>query len=114
MDYFPLLKKAGYCILEAENTIRKERTAIMRSYKKKKKEMQKLRLEQAICNQCGKEIKVEDGIIKEGCFSVDYPFDYFSDKDGFIYSLDLCEPCFDAWIKGFKKPVEIRESREFL
>ncbi len=78
------------------------------------KEVQDLQLEQVICNQCGKELKVEDGILKEGCFCAEHAFDYFSEKDGYIYSLDLCEKCFDAWIKGFKKPARIIETREFL
>ena len=66
------------------------------------------------CNQCGKELLVQDGILKEGCFRVDYPFDYFSNKDGYIYSFDLCEVCFDKWLNGFKKPAQITETKEFL
>lgn len=73
-----------------------------------------LQLTKVFCNQCGKELVVEEGIVKEGCFSVDYEFDYFSNKDGYIYSMDLCEECFDKWIKGFRNPVEIMEIKEFL
>ena len=80
----------------------------------KEKETWESELEQVVCNQCGKRLKVEDGILKEGCFSAEYVFDYFSEKDGFIYSLDLCEECFDLWIKGFKEPAQITETREFL
>ncbi|MCI6812879.1 MAG: hypothetical protein SOX11_03440 [Lachnospiraceae bacterium] len=80
----------------------------------KEKETWESELEQVVCNQCGKRLKVEDGILKEGCFSAEYVFDYFSEKDGYIYSLDLCEECFDLWIKGFKEPVRITETREFL
>ena len=84
----------------------------MRIYKNR--EIQELELSKVVCNQCGKELKVEDGILKEGCFWVDYAFDYFSEKDGYIYSLDLCEGCFDSWTEGFKEPVRIRETKEFL
>lgn len=80
----------------------------------KEKETWESELEQVVCNQCGKRLKVEDGILKEGCFSAEYAFDYFSEKDGYIYSLDLCEECFDLWIKGFKEPAQITETREFL
>ena len=80
----------------------------------KEKETWESELEQVVCNQCGKRLKVEDGILKEGGFSAEYAFDYFSEKDGYIYSLDLCEECFDLWIKGFKEPVRITETREFL
>lgn len=84
----------------------------MRVYQEKEK--QQLEIQKVYCNQCGKELLVEDGIVKEGCFHTEYAFDYFSKKDGFIYSLDLCESCFDAWIKGFQKPVQITETKEFL
>ena len=84
----------------------------MRAYKEK--EFKELELSKVYCNQCGKELLVEEGILKEGCFSVDYEFDFFSNKDGYIYCFDLCEECFDSWINKFKNPVEIRETKEFL
>ena len=79
-----------------------------------KKEKQELQLQSVICNQCEKELVVEDGIVKEGCFHTEYEFDYFSHKDGYIYSFDLCEHCFDEWIKGFQNPVRVTETKEFL
>ena len=84
----------------------------MREYKEK--EQKELELANVVCNQCGKELLIEDGILKEGCFSIDYQFDYFSDKDGYIYSFDLCEECLDKWIQNFKIPVHIQETKEFL
>ena len=84
----------------------------MREYREK--EQMELQLTKVYCNQCGKELVVEDGIIKEGCFSVDYEFDYFSNKDGYIYSFDLCEMCFDQMISKFKNPVQVTETKEFL
>ena len=84
----------------------------MRAYKER--QQQELELSKVNCNQCGKELLVEDGILKEGCFSIDYKFDYFSNKDGYIYRFDLCEHCFDQWIRKFKMPVEIEETKEFL
>lgn len=84
----------------------------MRAYKEK--EAQETELEKVVCNQCGKELLVEEGILKEGCFSVDYSFDYFSNKDGYIYSLDLCEECFDKWTEHFRYSPKIQETKEFL
>ena len=84
----------------------------MRSYQQKEKCETQIR--NVFCNQCGKKLLVEDGILKEGCFHVDHVFDYFSNKDGCIYSLDLCEACFDGWIRSFKHPVQIKETKEFL
>lgn len=78
------------------------------------REQMEPQLTKVFCNQCGKELVVEDGIVKEGCFSVNYEFDYFSNKDGYIYSLDLCEECFDKWIHKFQNPVAIIETKEFL
>ena len=40
------------------------------------------KLETVICNGCGKKLVVERGILREGGFSVNYPWDYFSEKDG--------------------------------
>lgn len=84
----------------------------MRVYKEK--ELKENEVEKVFCNQCGKELLVEEGILKEGCFSVDYTFDYFSNKDGYIYCFDLCETCFDRMISKFKSPVQITETKEFL
>lgn len=84
----------------------------MREYKER--ELQETQLAKVCCNQCGKELLVEEGILKEGCFSIDYTFDYFSNKDGYIYSFDLCEECFDKWVTGFQIPARITETREFL
>ena len=84
----------------------------MREYKEK--EVQKSQLTRVLCNQCGRELMVSDGILKEGCFGVNYAFDYFSNKDGYIYNFDLCEECFDKWVKGFQRPVQVTETKEFL
>ena len=42
----------------------------------------KKELVSVICNSCKKEIRVENGMIKEGCFCGDSQFGYFSNKDG--------------------------------
>ena len=40
------------------------------------------KLIKVVCNQCGREIKTEKEIIKEGICSVEMDWGYFSDKDG--------------------------------
>lgn len=67
-----------------------------------------------ICNGCGKELLVENGIVKEGCFHVDAVFGYFSKKDGQIHSFDLCEDCYDKMTAQFTIPVEEKEAKELL
>ena len=84
----------------------------MKNYRKI--ESRKKQLIQVICNKCGKEMLVRGGIVREGCVQIEYPFDYFSEKDGYIYEFDLCEKCFDLWIEGFKHPVHIRDMKEYV
>lgn len=67
-----------------------------------------------ICNKCKKELRVENGILKEGCFSGNVQFGYFSSKDGKKHSFDLCEECYDKMIREFAIPVEEEEAVEFI
>lgn len=82
----------------------------MRRYK----EEQDRKLISVICNRCGKELKVENGYLKEGCFQADCTFGYFSRKDGSRQQFDLCEDCFDGWVKEFLVPVEESLNTELL
>ena len=66
------------------------------------------------CNCCKKELQIEDGIVKEGCFSVDYAWGYFSSKDGMTHRLDLCESCYDRFAKELAIPVTVTENSELL
>ncbi len=72
------------------------------------------RLETVICNGCGKRLVVEDGIVREGVLSIDHAWDFFSEKDGEVHHLDLCEACCDRIAGEFKIPVEIEEQTELL
>ena len=67
-----------------------------------------------ICNGCGKKLKVEDGMLKEGCFEGRQVFGYFSSMDGERHSFDLCEDCYRALTRQFRIPVEKEESTELL
>ncbi len=71
-------------------------------------------LTKAVCNCCNKELKVRNGIITEGAFSVEYKFGYFSHKDEEIHKFDLCEKCYDIWVQTFEVPVEIADNTELL
>ena len=66
------------------------------------------------CNKCGRDITVDNGIIKEGTFSIAYGWGYFSEKDGHIHSFDLCEKCYDEYTKTFIIPVDIEERNEIV
>ncbi|MBP3604767.1 MAG: hypothetical protein J6J79_11535 [Lachnospiraceae bacterium] len=67
-----------------------------------------------ICNRCKKELKVENGIVKEGCFHAEAKFGYFSKRDGVMHHFDLCEDCYDRMAAGFAIPVEEEEMKELL
>ncbi len=82
----------------------------MRSYF----ENEKKELKTAVCNQCGKELKVKNGLLMEGCFHGEISFGYFSNKDGIKHSFDLCEECYDKMIRGFAIAVEEEELSELL
>lgn len=71
-------------------------------------------LQQAVCNMCGKNMKVNKGRLEEGAFHAEMPWGYFSEKDGEIHSLDLCEACYDKWIKSFAVEVTVKKNRELI
>ena len=72
------------------------------------------KLSRVVCNRCGKELKVENGYLKEGCFTADVSFGYFSNKDGIRQRFDLCEECYDKLIVQFAVPVEKSPNNELL
>ena len=67
-------------------------------------------LESVVCNGCGKKLVVERGILREGGFAVNYPWDYFSEKDGEIHHWDLCEDCYDSLIHQFVIAPDLNRS----
>ncbi|MDY2606616.1 MAG: hypothetical protein SOV90_01615 [Lachnospiraceae bacterium] len=71
-------------------------------------------LEIVKCNKCGRELKVSRGTIKEGVFSIDYVWGYFSEKDGEVHSFDLCENCYDKMLKEFVIKPDIKDNNELL
>lgn len=71
-------------------------------------------LEMVKCNKCGRELKVSRGTIKEGVFSIDYVWGYFSEKDGEVHSFDLCENCYDKMLKEFVIKPDIKDNNELL
>lgn len=72
------------------------------------------KLSAVICNGCGRQLKVEAGMLKEGCFYGKQNFGYFSSMDGQIHNFDLCEDCYRKMTEKFTVPVEIEEATELL
>ncbi|MDE6168941.1 MAG: hypothetical protein K2G28_10845 [Acetatifactor sp.] len=71
-------------------------------------------LTQVVCNKCGRQLKMENGYLREGCFSADAVFGYFSRRDGSSCRFDLCEDCFDELLAQFAVPAEEEDSTELL
>ncbi len=72
------------------------------------------KLIQVVCNQCKKQLKMENGYLKEGCYNADIIFGYFSKKDGTRHRFDLCEECYDKMVAQFAIPVEESQAKELL
>lgn len=72
------------------------------------------KLTAVICNGCGKSLKMEDGVLKEGCFEGKQVFGYFSSMDGEEHRFDLCEECYEKFTKQFAVPVEKEEIAELI
>ena len=72
----------------------------MRQYRTEKKEINEL--EKIICNKCGKEISVIQGVAREDFLEVKKRWGYFSDKDNQEDVFDLCEQCYDELVASFK------------
>ncbi len=71
-------------------------------------------LASVICNCCKKELRVENGILKDECIHISHAFGYFSERDGETQCFDLCEECYNKMIAKFRIPVENEERTELL
>lgn len=71
-------------------------------------------LQELICNKCGKKMKLHNGFPAEGVCPVTVRWEYFSEKDGEIHHFDLCEECYDNFVKGFAVPVEVTQNTELI
>ena len=71
-------------------------------------------LKEVKCNKCGRILMVENGVAKEGVFSAEQVWGYFSDKDGEHHSFDLCEKCYDEMVREFLIEPDIIEENELV
>lgn len=105
-------KSPFFCIMKK---IKQRRSAFaqvinMRVYKN----IEENTLEFAKCNKCGREILINNGIIKEGVFSINYDWGYFSKKDGETHCFDLCEDCYNELIASFVIDAEVKINNELI
>ena len=67
-----------------------------------------------VCNCCGRNLVVANGIVREGVVHICVEWDYFSEKDGENHKFDICEECYDRLLAGFKYPAMISQRTELL
>jgi len=66
------------------------------------------------CNVCGKQIFMEQGILKEDVFEAAKEWGYFSKYDLEVHKFNICEECYDNLIKSFKIPIKVIRKKEVL
>lgn len=67
-----------------------------------------------VCNCCGRNLVVANGIVREGVVHICAEWDYFSEKDGENHKFDICEECYDRLLAGFRYPAMISQRTELL
>ena len=65
-----------------------------------------------ICNGCGRNLKVENGFLREDVFEGKKQWGYFSRRDKEIHSFLLCEDCYEKMIQEFKVAPVVTEATE--
>lgn len=111
MEHLPQAFDEESCIMEVATFDQR----ILGGYVMKKyMEELEVQIVEVACNCCGNSLKVENGLLKEGCFPADVRFGYFSSRDGRRHQFDLCEKCYDKIIAGFVIPVDESEETELL
>ncbi len=76
----------------------------MRQYQIEKKPVEELK--KIICNKCGREIPVLQGVPQEEVLSVEKRWGYFSRKDNQIHRFEICEDCYDELVESFCIKIE--------
>ena len=76
----------------------------MRQYRDNIKETKEI--DKIICNKCGREITVSQGVSSQDVLQVEKHWGYFSEKDGRRDRFDLCEECYDELVKSFLILIE--------
>lgn len=80
----------------------------------RRKEDERMENAKQCCNACGKQLKFENGILKEDVFEVTKEWGYFSKKDLEVHQFNICENCYNKMIAQFAIPIRISKKREVL
>ncbi len=79
----------------------------MKEYKKIKKEVEEEEVIGITCNKCGKSEKGENIDWMSNIESFNHSFGYGSNKDTETHKFELCDDCYDEFIKTFKISPEV-------
>lgn len=66
------------------------------------------------CNCCGREIETVNGIARQDYLHIKKEWGYFSNKDGKIQEMILCENCWDELCSRLIIPVSDTEVTELM
>jgi ribosomal-protein-alanine N-acetyltransferase len=66
-------------------------------------------VDEIYCNCCGKRIEKNAHQYFQDHLHVEKQWEYHSKKDGKKHEFDICEECYDKWIKSFKISIEKNE-----
>lgn len=80
----------------------------------KNKTSKRVKVIDIYCNVCGRQIKAENGILKEDVFEATKEWGYFSNKDLETHRFNICETCYEEMISNFKIPVEVMNKKEVM
>ena len=67
-----------------------------------------------VCNVCGRDLKIEKGILMEDAFEVTKEWGYFSNRDLEVHKFTICEECYDRIVAEFKVPIKVSKKNEVL
>ena len=67
------------------------------------------------CKRCGSPICTEGEAGKSSFLTICKEWGYFSErKDGTVHRMDLCESCYDAWVRTFAIAPEVEQKTELI
>ncbi|MCI9137112.1 MAG: hypothetical protein HFH48_06055 [Lachnospiraceae bacterium] len=70
--------------------------------------------QEIVCNCCKKIMGRTDKIPVVEYLHVEKEWGYFSEKDGEKQEFDICESCYDKWVKSFQIPIVSKEVTELV
>ena len=71
-------------------------------------------MDNIVCNECGRILKSENGIVREEFVRVCKSWGYFSKKDGKTQEFIICEGCMEKLAQKFTIPVKEYDTVEMI